>query len=119
MILFKKIQKCICLLLYIMSIHLYAQKLRCGTTEYEEFIFSQNPDLRMVKDANNDYIRSYLQSSNFTSQRSSGNIITIPVIVHLIGNNVIAACSSKVQEQINILNQDYRKMVGTNGNGNG
>ncbi|HSH67787.1 MAG TPA: M43 family zinc metalloprotease [Bacteroidia bacterium] len=100
-------------------LQLYGQKIKCGTTEYEEFILSQNPELRVIKEGNTSYINSYLQSASFAKQRSINNVISIPVIVHLIGNNVIAACGTKVQEQINILNNDYRKMIGTNGNGNG
>lgn len=111
-----KLVLCICL---VWNIQLYAQKVRCGTTEYEDFLFSQNPELRLKKEGSIDYIYNYLNSEIFTTHRSISNVITIPVVVHLIGNNIIAACSSKVQEQIDILNQDYRKLPGTNGAGNG
>ncbi len=117
---YQKLTLHILVLLFILFFSkLQAQILKCGSMEFEQFILSGNPDLQLIKDGNNNNLRNFIQSSNFNTQRSNGSIIRIPVVVHLIGNNVIAACSSKVQEQIDILNQDFGKMVGSNGYGNG
>ncbi len=92
---------------------------RCGTTEFQEYFLSQHPSLEFSRDTVNNRIFNELNSIKFHNQRTSGGIITIPVVVHLIGDNVIAYSTTKAQDQIDILNQDYGKMSGTNGFGNG
>jgi len=67
-------------------------------------------------------IRNFLSSQENSSQRDalSGNVKIIPVVVHVIHNNGTENISdAQIQSQIQILNEDYRKIPFTNGFGNG
>ncbi len=64
-------------------------------------------------------IRNEIQNSGIP-QRSSDSIKTIPVVVHVIhlgGSENIS--DAQIQSQIDVLNEDFRKMAGTNGDGGG
>jgi hypothetical protein len=93
--------------------------IRCETNEFETFSILENPSLQMFKDAHEMAIQNYMQSGDAISRSTTQNIITIPVVFHLIGNTIIASALTKVQDQIDILNNDYGKSPGTNGDGNG
>lgn len=64
-------------------------------------------------------IRNSIVKSKFYKVMSS-SVKTIPVVVHVIhvggAENISDA---QVQSQIDVLNEDFRKMTGTNGDGNG
>lgn len=50
----------------------------------------------------------------------TGNIKIIPVVVHIIHNGGTENISdAQIQSQIDVLNEDFRKISGTNGDGNG
>ena len=50
----------------------------------------------------------------------SGNVKIIPVVVHIFHQGGPENISdAQVQSQIQVLNEDYRKLPGTNGDGNG
>jgi PKD repeat protein len=52
--------------------------------------------------------------------KSSHNSRVIPVVVHIIHNGGVENITElQVQSQIDVLNEDFRKMAGTNGDGNG
>lgn len=54
------------------------------------------------------------------AQKSSDSIKTIPVVVHVIHNGGTENISdAQIQSQIRILNEDFGKLPGTNGDGNG
>lgn len=54
------------------------------------------------------------------ASRSSHNIKIIPVVVHVIHNGGVENISdAQIQSQIDVLNEDFRKIAGTNGDGNG
>ncbi len=64
-------------------------------------------------------IAHYLK--NKTSQEAkTGNIYIIPVVVHIIHNGGSENISdAQIQSQIDVLNEDFRKISGSNGDGNG
>lgn len=52
--------------------------------------------------------------------RISHNVKIIPVVVHIIHNGGVENISeAQIQSQIDVLNEDFRKMAGTNGDGDG
>lgn len=54
------------------------------------------------------------------ASRASHNIKVIPVVVHVIHNGGIENISDvQIQSQIDVLNEDFRKTTGTNGDGSG
>jgi len=64
-------------------------------------------------------IQTYLSNPNF-STKSNHNVKIIPVVVHIIHNGGVENISdAQVQSQIDVLNEDFRKIAGTNGDGNG
>ncbi|MDD5148878.1 MAG: M43 family zinc metalloprotease [Flavobacterium sp.] len=94
--------------------------IRCATTEYEKFLQENNPK-RMTNTQFEAWVTplvKHYQSMRTTSQ--SGGVITIPVVVHVIHSGQAIGTApnitdAQVQSQITILNQDYRKMIGTPG----
>ena len=66
-------------------------------------------------------IQAKVQENRLTSNlKSSDTNRIIPIVVHIIHDGGVENISeSQVQSQIDILNEDYGKLVGTNGDGNG
>jgi len=85
-----------------------AQTRNCGTMEYLEFLKSQDPLLeeRMQKNENN--LQYWIENQ---PESSSSTILTIPVVVHVVYYNSTENISTtQVQSQIDILNEDFRRM---------
>lgn len=60
------------------------------------------------------------QNTALNKKSMSGNVKIIPVVVHVIHNGGMENISdAQIQSQIDVLNEDYRRMIGTNGFGNG
>ncbi len=66
-------------------------------------------------------IQSYLNIQKFTGNKlQSGSTKIIPVVVHIIHNGSTENISdAQIQSQIDVLNEDFRKIIGSNGFGNG
>lgn len=95
--------------------------IRCATVEYERFLQEKNP--KRAKEAQfenwiNPLISKY--KSSRTNSKKAVPVITIPVVVHVIHNGEAIGTApnitnAQVESQITVLNQDYRKMLGTPG----
>ena len=95
-------------------------KVRCATVEYEQYLQEKNP-----KRMSNAQFEAKLAPliKKYKAMRSTsqiGGIITIPVVVHVVHNGQAIGIApnitdAQVQSQITVLNQDYRKMIGTPG----
>lgn len=91
---------------------------RCSTVEHEKYLQKKYPQRNT-----NDKFESWLNPlvEKYKKNRSeSGGIVTIPVVVHVVhnGTNVGVAPNIddlQVQSQIEVLNNDFRKKVGTPG----
>ena len=96
------------------------EKIRCATTEYEQFLQEKNPK-RMTDSQFESWLVPLVKRYQFMRTSSqSGGIITIPVVVHVIHNGQAIGTApnitdAQVQSQIKVLNEDYRKMSGTPG----
>lgn len=94
--------------------------IRCASTEYEQYLQEKNPK-RMTSaqfEAKLAPLINKYKAMRTTSQ--SGGIITIPVVVHVIYDGEAIGIApnitdAQVQSQITVMNQDYRKMLGTPG----
>lgn len=95
--------------------------IRCATTEYEEFLQEKNP-----KRMSNAQFEAWLtplvkkHKAMRTASKTAATIIVIPVVVHVIHNGQAVGTApnisdSQVQSQIKVLNEDFRKMLGSNG----
>jgi hypothetical protein len=93
----------------------------CGAYEFDQYQNSINP-----KKETTQQFESWLaakirnsQESNFQG-RQAGQVITIPVVVHIIHDNKPYGVdenitNEQILSQITVLNQDYRRMMDTPG----
>jgi hypothetical protein len=99
-------------------------KVRCLTTEYEQFLQEKNPN-RMSNAQFENWLSPLIAKHKAmkTSSKTAGTVITIPVVVHVIhGGEAIGVApnitDAQVLSQIKVLNEDFRKMAGTPGGTN-
>ena len=91
---------------------------RCSTDEYENFLRKNFPD-RMTTEQFEAWLAPLVERAK--SERSqNGNVITIPVVVHVIhsGQNYGVApniVDEQVESQITVMNNDFRRLVNTPG----
>ena len=91
--------------------------IRCYTVEMDSALRANNPGLPS-RDDFETWLSSEMQ--NNAQSKIIGGVYYIPVVVHVIhsgeavgtGTNVSFAA---IQSQIDVLNEDFRKMMGTNG----
>ena len=73
---------------------------------------------RLNRNEAEEKIQNVIRSNSFS--RSSHDIKTIPVVVHVIHNGGSENISeAQIFSQIQALNEDFRKLPGSNGDGNG
>jgi len=93
------------LVLILGSQFIYAQR-NCGTTEYLNHCKAQNPALAGEMEKTNDR----LHQLEATPQKNR-QLITIPVVVHVLYQNAEQDISDQqIFSQIDVLNEDYRKL---------
>jgi hypothetical protein len=91
--------------------------VRCYTDEMHQQLLQQHPELETRQQ-----FESWMQSSVAQQQSMAmiGGVYYIPVVVHVIHNGEAVGTGSNVsfaaiQSQIDVLNEDFRRMLGTNG----
>jgi len=96
-------------------------KIRCATTEYEQFLQEKNPS-RMTNTQFENWLAPLVSKYKSTSSNSkkAATIITIPVVVHIIHNGEPIGVAPNISDaqaesQITVLTQDFRKMLNTPG----
>lgn len=94
----------------------YSQDLpQCGTTEYWEEILNEDSLTRLRVQENEKLIRITYDTKQIPIQK----LIIIPVVVHVVWNTPDQNVSdAQILSQINVLNEDFRRMLGTNGYNN-
>lgn len=100
-------------LLMMAGIAVQAQTEPCYFDPYQRS-HKQQIDLMEAK------IQTMIQNPQQKIHSHDTNLRIIPVVVHVIhdgGTNNIS--DAQIQSQITVLNEDYRRMLGTNGYGNG
>lgn len=101
--------------LFYCNLYLYAQN---NTSESCYFDYYINQNSSYIKESNKK-ISQYLSDTKKINAQSS-NVKIIPLVVHVIHENGAENISdSQIVSQINVLNEDFRRMLGTNGYGNG
>ncbi|NML58761.1 M43 family zinc metalloprotease [Chryseobacterium cheonjiense] len=91
---------------------------RCSTEEYEKYLQEKNPK-RMTKEQFESWLAPLIKNAK-VEKSQNGNIITIPVVVHVIhnGQNVGVGpniVDEQVMSQITVMNNDYRRLASTPG----
>lgn len=86
-----------------------AQQRDCSTHDDLEYAMSLDPDLKRSVERVEEYTQQ--KASELLLQKSiSGNVITIPVVVHVIYSNSAQNISvAQIQSQIDVLNEDFRR----------
>ncbi|MBK9730637.1 MAG: T9SS type A sorting domain-containing protein [Chitinophagaceae bacterium] len=86
----------------------FSQQLnRCGTTEVMQQLFQENPGYRESLQQLDEFTNQFIQA-NPTGTRT---VYTIPVVVHVVYNTTAENISdAKVISQIDVLNEDYRRL---------
>jgi hypothetical protein len=96
--------------------------IRCATTEYEEYLQGKNP-----KRMSNTQFEAWLtplvakyKVAQANSKTAATTVITIPVVVHVVHSGQAIGIApnttdAQIESQITVLNQDFRRMLGTPG----
>lgn len=95
--------------------------IKCVSSEYESFLSKNNPD-RAKTEAFEAWIAPQIAKIKADRQngRNTNVVITIPVVVHVIHSGQAIGTlrnisDARVQSQITVLNQDFRRLMGTPG----
>ncbi len=91
--------------------------IRCLTTEKHEKRLNEHPELLSEQEFE-QWLEEKMQENSH--KRSRGTIFKIPVVVHVLHNGepigtMPNISDAQVISQIDVLNEDFRRMVGTNG----
>lgn len=95
--------------------------LKCVTPEYELYLQDLNGNRSREKEFENWLSVNKVRLAQWRKNAlSSGGVITIPVVVHVIHNNRPYGVQENILDeqvfsQIQVLNQDFRRMVNTPG----
>jgi len=97
---------------------------QCAHTNIHERLMSENPVYKLEQDLREAALSVLLEQERLGLVPKSDAILTIPLVVHIIhkgeaygvGTNIT---NEQVYSAVNSLNEDYRKMAGTNGFGDG
>jgi hypothetical protein len=88
---------------------LSAQERDCSTMENLEYRKQLDPQLEARMQQIEDFTRQRIQE-NGTQESITGNIIIIPVVVHIIYNTAQENISqAQIQSQIDVMNEDFRR----------
>lgn len=98
-------------------------KVKCAAYEYDQFLNSANPKKETINEFESwlaPKIKQYKQKKTIRKTTDGANVITIPVVVHVIHDNKAIGVAENITDaqvisQITVLNQDFRKMLGTPG----
>jgi len=92
----------------ITGISLDAQR-NCGSHEHMLQQLEQNPDMKI----NMQEIEKFTNKYTSNPQRLNGEVITIPVVVHVVWKvNSQNISDAQIQSQMDVLNADFRMMNG-------
>lgn len=99
---------------------LFTQIVLFAQTPVEPCYFDHYQRQNKTRIQNAEQIISDALRNQNSASRASHNIKIIPVVVHVIHNGGVENISdAQIQSQIDVLNEDFRKIAGTNGDGNG
>ena len=89
-----------------LAISLNAQN-RCGTTKITQHMMSIYPEYKTERNKVDAETKAWIQKN---SENLNKNIITIPVVVHVVWKTIEENISDiQIQSQIDILNNDFRR----------
>ncbi|WP_298517162.1 M43 family zinc metalloprotease [uncultured Kordia sp.] len=88
---------------------IFAQDRECATMDNLEHRQQLDPQLEQRMQEIEDFTRQRIQQ-NGTQESISGNVITIPVVVHVLYTNSTNNISvAQIQSQMDVINEDFRR----------
>ncbi len=89
---------------------LFAQERNCASMENLEYRKSIDSTLEQKMLQIEEFTSQKMAQMNQSSQKISGDIITIPVVVHVLYRNSTENISeAQIQSQLDVLNEDFRR----------
>jgi PKD repeat protein len=89
----------------------FAQEKQCGTTEATKELYLQHPELIQQEEVYNAALAQKIADKAQQRSTSSDQVYIIPVVFHIIHTNGDENIpDANIQDQIDILNRDYRKL---------
>lgn len=120
----KKAIKCLGFFcLFFLTIFSYSQNTkevtRCAADEYNELLLKKYPEMKKQREA----LEKRISKKIIEQSREQGGrrvVYTIPVVVHVIHNGEPIGTGANISDaqvlsQIQVLNEDFRRMIGTRG----
>ncbi|WP_053975856.1 M43 family zinc metalloprotease [Mangrovimonas xylaniphaga] len=94
--------------------------VRCYSDEYNTIIRNEHPNMMGSKSFENDLKQTLEGIKSQRSNETMDDVIVIPVVVHVLHNGEVIGVGPNITEaqvlsQITVLNEDYRRMMGTPG----
>lgn len=99
--------------------------IRCHTMEMDSIMRAQNPSMPSLREDEiwlQNKIQEFKaqQAANGAAGLAKATLLTIPVVVHVIHNGDAVGSGENIADgqvlsQIQVMNEDFRKMLGTNG----
>ena len=109
------------LFIFVFSMTSHGQVIRCATVENDSLLRLENPDLQSDQDfeawlAEKIEERRQLEATGLIIN----GVYQIPVVVHVVHNGEAVGSGTNISyaailSQIDVLNEDFRRMMGTNG----
>lgn len=97
------------LVISLLSFTVFSQQRNCASMENLEYRMQQDPQLELRMQNIEIYTQNKVQEMQ--ANRIVGDIITIPVVVHVIYSNTNENISdAQIQSQIDVLNEDFRRL---------
>lgn len=85
------------------------QHRNCGAMEHMAMLKAQDPNYEQMLHDLEDFTARFIEEGG--SAANGRAVVTIPVVVHVVYNTTAQNVSdAQIQSQINILNQDFRKL---------
>ncbi|MCA1761921.1 MAG: PKD domain-containing protein, partial [Flavobacteriales bacterium] len=97
---------------------------QCAHTSIHERLMTDDPVYREEQEARENSLRQLVADYRAGLIPKSNEIHTIPVVVHVIHKGEAYGTGTNITDEqvfsaVNALNEDFRKMAGTNGDGDG
>ncbi len=89
----------------------WGQRHRCGTMERLQHLIQQDPAILERMAEVEAQTKAYIEAQRHLPQQRTANVITIPVVVHIVYRTSAENISdAQVQSQIEVLNEDFQRL---------
>lgn len=95
---------------FLFVLTVFSQERTCGTMENLELRKQKDPNLEQRMEEIEAYTKVKVAELEASSNKINGEIITIPVVVHVLYRNSTENISeAQIQSQLDVLNEDFRR----------